>query len=74
LRAAGLDPDRLPDKQDRSYDSAGASAHRWRDMWAAGQGLGAVRAVEPLSAVVDRIETEYREALTEAAGRLDPPP
>ncbi len=74
LRAAGLDPNSLPDKPDRSYDSAATSARRWRDMWAAGQGLGAVRAVESTSAVVDRIETEYREALAEAAGRLDPRP
>jgi nitronate monooxygenase len=72
LRAAGLDPDSLPDSPDRSYDSAGTSARRWRDMWAAGQGLGAVRAVEPLSDVVDRIEQEYRDALALAAHRLVP--
>jgi len=70
IRAAGLDPDRLPDKPDRNYDTGGTEARRWRDIWAAGQGVGIVHAIEPLTVVVDRIEREYRAALIEAAARL----
>lgn len=70
IRAAGLDPDRLPDKPDRNYDAGASEARRWRDIWAAGQGVGTVHAIEPLTVVVDRIEREYRAALTEAAARL----
>lgn len=35
---------------------------RWKDIWGAGHGVGSVHAVEPVSAVVERFEREYREA------------
>jgi nitronate monooxygenase len=70
MRAAGLDPDHLPEKPCRNYDAGGSEARRWRDIWAAGQGIGAVRTIEPVQVVVDRIEREYRAALSEAAARL----
>jgi nitronate monooxygenase len=70
LRAAGIDPDALPDKPERNYDSGSGGASRWRDLWAAGQGVGAIHAIEPVAVVVDRIEREYREALAASAGRL----
>ncbi len=70
LRAAGLDPDHLPDSPEKMYDAAASGARRWRDFWAAGQGVGQVRAIEPVAQVVDRIDTEYRAALASAAERL----
>jgi nitronate monooxygenase len=69
LRAVGLDPEALPAKPDLSYDASNGGAKRWRDIWAAGQGVGASRAVEPVGAIVDQIATEYRQALNEAAAR-----
>lgn len=63
LRANGLDPDNMPAAPQRQYDSSQSFAgKKWVDVWAAGQGLGAVRAVEPVGAVVDRLEAEYRQA------------
>lgn len=63
LRANGLDPDALPDAPPRNYDSSqDLASKRWKDVWAAGQGLGAAKAVEPVAAVVDRLEAEYRAA------------
>lgn len=62
--AAGLDPNHLPDA-DRSkmdFDKASDGAKAWRDIWGAGQGIGAVKAVEPVSAIVDRLEAEYLAA------------
>ncbi|MDI3382545.1 NAD(P)H-dependent flavin oxidoreductase [Xenophilus aerolatus] len=35
---------------------------RWRDIWSAGHGVGAVSAIEATAAVVDRMELEYRRA------------
>jgi nitronate monooxygenase len=69
LRAAGLDPDALPDKPSRDYDTGNSEARRWKTIWSAGQGLGASRAIEPVAAIVDQLEREYRAALAEAAGR-----
>lgn len=66
LRERGLDPDALPTEQPkRNYDSNTApAAKRWRDVWAAGQGVGAVKAVEPVGNVVRQLEREYRQALS----------
>lgn len=69
LRAAGLDPDALPDKPGRDYDTANSEARRWKTIWSAGQGVGASRAVEPVAAIVVQLEREYRDALADAAAR-----
>ena len=62
--AAGLDPNHLPDADRSKMDFGKASdgAKAWRDIWGAGQGVGAIKAVEPVSAIVDRLETEYHAA------------
>ncbi|TQS41920.1 NAD(P)H-dependent flavin oxidoreductase [Cryptosporangium phraense] len=46
----------------RAYDSA-APASRWKDLWAAGQGLGAITEVAPTADVVDRLEAEFHAAV-----------
>ena len=69
LRALGIDPDNMPPAPERSYDSnRPVAARKWVDVWAAGQGLGTIRAVEPVAAVVDRLEAEYSQALARLAG------
>ena len=69
LRANGLDPDALPAAPERNYNSnQSIASKRWMDVWAAGQGVGAVQAVEPLAAVVDRIEAEFNAARRRLGG------
>lgn len=70
LRAAGLDPDDLGGPAVRDY-SGGSSQKRWKDIWAAGQGIEAVRAIEPVADVVAQLEQEYRAALDRFAARAD---
>lgn len=71
LRAAGMDPDALGGPITRDY--SGDAAHkRWRDIWAAGQGLQKINAVEPTAVVVDRLEAEYRAAAARFAGLSAP--
>lgn len=62
--ASGLDPDNLPVADPSKMDFAAAStgAKAWKDIWGAGQGVGAVKAVEPVSALVDRLAAEYAAA------------
>lgn len=68
LRANGLDPDNMPDAPQREYDSRQSSAtKRWKDVWAAGQGVGAIKATEPLADVVDRLAQEYAQATARIA-------
>ena len=64
IRKVGLDPDHLPDEWDVSVmpdDSPKPKA--WREIWGAGQGIGAIKSVGPAAAVVERLETEYRAAI-----------
>lgn len=64
LRAAGLDPENLPAKPQRNYDNnRPITARRWVDTWTAGQGLGLVRGISPVSEIVAEIERDYLRAL-----------
>ena len=71
LVAAGLDPDNLPDAPKRGYDTGDDRPKRWKDLWAAGQGLDSSKAIEPVAKIVEQLETEYRDALRAMAARLD---
>ncbi|GAA0649299.1 nitronate monooxygenase [Sphingomonas ursincola] len=60
LVACGYDPKDLGKPATRDY---GGDPHaKWKDLWAAGQGVGAVRSVEPVSAIVNEIEAGFRAA------------
>ncbi|OYX57309.1 MAG: nitronate monooxygenase [Brevundimonas subvibrioides] len=62
LAAAGRDPDNLGGPAVRDYASGGDNK-RWRDIWAAGQGIESVKAVEPVADVVSQLEREYIAAI-----------
>jgi nitronate monooxygenase len=69
IRANGLDPDNLPPVPARSYDSNSTIASKRRkDVWAAGQGVGGIKAVESVADIVDRLEKEYRAATIRLQG------
>ncbi len=73
LRASGFDPDNMPGAPSRSYDSnQNTASKKWVDVWAAGQGLGAVRAVEPVSVIVDQLAKEYDTAMQRIRGLVYP--
>ena len=64
LRANGLDPDNMPDAPGRQYDSNQSFAgKKWTDVWAAGQGLGTIRSVQPVAFVVDQLAQQYQQAM-----------
>ncbi len=69
IRAAGLDPDDLPDADPSKMDfeQATGGAKAWKDIWGSGQGIGAIKAVEPVARLVDRLEAEYKAARTRLA-------
>lgn len=64
IRAMGMDPDALPaaDPSKMDFDKATTGAKAWKEIWGAGQGVGAVREVVPVAQLVDRLEVEYRAA------------
>src|SRR5699024_2179676 len=66
IEAAGMDPDNLPESDPSAMDfgSGGASDSKaWRDIWGAGQGVGAVTSTGTTRELVDRLRGEYLEAV-----------
>jgi nitronate monooxygenase len=61
IRNAGLDPDNLPDSDPSKMDFGGGEGAKkaWKDIWGCGQGIGAVKAVVPTAALVERLANEY---------------
>jgi nitronate monooxygenase len=65
LVANGLDPANMPDAPGRAYDSNQSFANKkWTEVWAAGQGVGASKAIEPVASVVEQLVREYTLATT----------
>lgn len=62
LQACGMDPNAPAVAPSRDYDTRGDAYKRWRDMWACGQGLQVIRAIEPVATIVQRLEEEYVRA------------
>lgn len=64
ILAAGMDPDNLPlaDVSKMDFEQAVGGAKAWKDIWGSGQGISAIKAVEPVAKLVDRLEAEYRAA------------
>jgi nitronate monooxygenase len=67
--AAGLDPDKLPEGDLSTMNFGGnGGAKAWRDIWGSGQGIGAVRAVQPAGAFIEQLAAEYAAARVRLAG------
>ncbi|WFL76314.1 nitronate monooxygenase [Altererythrobacter arenosus] len=62
LLAAGYDPDNMPEDKKPNFENAQDDAKAWKNVWSAGQGVGAVNAVEPVAQVVARLKQEYDAA------------
>ncbi|WP_427911579.1 NAD(P)H-dependent flavin oxidoreductase [Ramlibacter sp. MMS24-I3-19] len=71
IRAAGLDPDNLPESDPSKMNFAGGEGSKskaWKDIWGCGQGIGAVHEVTSASALVARLKREYAEAKARVCG------
>ncbi|HEX7638912.1 MAG TPA: nitronate monooxygenase family protein [Burkholderiaceae bacterium] len=60
--AAGLDPENLPTSDASKMNFGGAAAKAWKDIWGAGQGVGAVKEIVPAARLVERLAREYAAA------------
>jgi nitronate monooxygenase len=69
IRNAGLDPDNLPESDPTKMNFGGGEGSKkaWKDIWGCGQGIGAVKAVVPTAALVDRLAREYGQAQSRLA-------
>lgn len=64
LVAAGHDPDNMPEDKKPDFENAQDDAKAWKNVWSAGQGVGAVTAVEPIGRIVERLCRQYHDAAT----------
>lgn len=62
IRNAGLDPEHLPESDASKMNFGGGAAKAWKDIWGCGQGIGAVKSVQPAAEVVARLKREYQAA------------
>jgi len=71
IMAAGLDPENLPVSDPSAMNfGAGGPVKAWKDIWGAGQGVGAIHAVEPAARRVERLAAQYADARAELAARI----
>ncbi len=69
IRAAGLDPDRLPSGEVEPMNFGdGTAAKTWKDIWGCGQGIGAIDRIQPAADYVARLKREYAAARQRLAG------
>jgi nitronate monooxygenase len=68
---AGLDPENLPESDPSAMNfSTGRNSKPWRDIWGAGQGVGALKEVLGAADLIARLIREYERARAGlAAGR-----
>jgi len=67
--AQGLDPDDLPQADPSAMDFAAATGPKaWKDIWGAGQGIGAVHEIVPAAKLIERLRGEYEAARLRLCG------
>ena len=62
IRAAGLDPDNLPESDPSKMNFGGDAKKAWKDIWGCGQGIGSITEVTSTAELVARLRREYQQA------------
>ena len=71
IRAAGMDPDNLPEGDVKTMNFAGGEGSKskaWKDIWGCGQGIGTLDKVQPAGEYIAQLKREYvaaKKRLTE---------
>ncbi|MFD1851379.1 NAD(P)H-dependent flavin oxidoreductase [Oceanobacillus bengalensis] len=67
IRAAGLDPDNLPESDPSTMNFGEKSVKPWKDIWGSGQGIGTIKEVTSAAQYIDKLYEEYTEAKSRLA-------
>jgi nitronate monooxygenase len=62
IRAAGLDPDNLPESDPSKMNFGGDAKKAWKDIWGCGQGIGAITSLVSTAERVAQFKREYQAA------------
>jgi nitronate monooxygenase len=64
IRAAGLDPEHLPESDPSKMNFGGEKSKAWKDIWGCGQGIGAVTERQSVAEFVAKLKREFAAAKT----------
>lgn len=67
IEAAGMDPNDLPesDPSKMNFGSGGNQKTKaWKDIWGCGQGIGAIKEIQPAADFIAQLGSEYKAALS----------
>jgi nitronate monooxygenase len=63
IRAAGMDPDHLPEGDVKTMNFGGDGAKKaWKDIWGCGQGIGPISKVQSAGEYIAQLKREYAQA------------
>jgi nitronate monooxygenase len=62
IRAAGMDPENLPESDPTAMNFGGSATKAWKDIWGCGQGIGAIDKVQSTADYVLQLKREYQAA------------
>jgi nitronate monooxygenase len=65
IRAAGMDPENLPEGDVKTMNFGGGEGSKskaWKDIWGCGQGIGSVSKVQPAADFIGQLRREYHDA------------
>ncbi len=62
IRAAGLDPENLPESDPSKMNFGGDAKKAWKDIWGCGQGIGAIQTVQSTAELVAQFKAQYQAA------------
>jgi nitronate monooxygenase len=71
IRAAGMDPDNLPEGDLKTMNFAtgdGSKSKAWKDIWGCGQGIGAIDKVQSTADYVAQLKRQYAAAKERVMG------
>ena len=64
ITAAGLGPDKLANAADMDIAAMAEDEKKaWRDIWGAGQGIGAVEKIQPAASFIEQLRAQYVAAI-----------
>lgn len=65
IKSQGLDPENLKPKTELDFNDPQGNMKAWKDIWSAGQGIGAVKKIQPVAEVVNDLRREYVQVVDE---------
>lgn len=63
IKAAGLDLAAIDTPQMDAEEELSGESKAWKDIWSAGQGVGAIKEIQPVAEIIAAFQQEYDQAL-----------